>query len=222
MSSTARARCLCAAVIISVAASTSIGSAAAAEVRSSKPASTSQLEKVLLARRDFPSGWTRNPQKSPTPDATSGFCNGPNAAARAQASGAVGASSTAFAKDPDRGPFVGETLYSFPDAGHAKAFMEANRRSLATCPAFDNVDATTGATVSVTLSQQEFAKIGDDRIALRQSERFDPTTTADFDIVYLRAGRLIVIVANGAISVDSKLTVHYARKSVGKLSALAS
>src|SRR5262249_36850515 len=98
--------------------------------------SNEQIAAALLALDDFPAGWAayQNPFSNAA-SATEGFCNGPNAQARAQNAGVVGAGTSAFAQDPQNGPLIDEQMFSFPTTDAAKSMMKATTDQVKACTA---------------------------------------------------------------------------------------
>jgi hypothetical protein len=86
------------------------------------------LNPLLLDIEDMPTGWAVNATPPLISSPTGGVCNGPNSAARADASGSnVRSTYVSYSQDPTIGPAISEVVYVFPTKKQAKAFMEANR-----------------------------------------------------------------------------------------------
>jgi hypothetical protein len=175
----------------------------------------------MLAITDMPTGWAVNTVTPPlTANPTSGSCNGPNAAARAEAAGSTAMAESQYIKDPVAGPYLSEVVWAFPTPKQAKAFMKANRKVVASCPRDDYVNPVDGQTYHRSLGAESFTKVGDEALATRvtQSLPNNPgSITSASDSVFARSGRFVLNLANGGLSVDSNLTSQYTRKALDKL-----
>jgi hypothetical protein len=104
--------------------------------------SRSDVDAALLGRSDLPAGWHQIRGTSATPG-SDGFCGGRNASVLANQLGARDANGLGYIRDFERGPIVGELLYSFPSVRAARNFMAQSRVDSSGCRSYDQ-SASTG------------------------------------------------------------------------------
>jgi hypothetical protein len=186
-----------------------------------------QIQSALIAVNDFPTGWSSYPipPEQNVPSATEGICNGPNELARAQNKGSSGQGRVAFTSNPSQGPLVSESLYSFPSDRQAKAYMKATTDQASACSAPWQTSpppgAPSGTTTRVTIAGLSFPKVaGDQVLALRETEteqlNGQDLTTLTIDLVELRKGNHVLLVAFGGTSPDVNQLQTYVRKAYSK------
>lgn len=195
------------AVLVSVALAVAVVVPAMASAKS-KPKSpkavvltTDQLNSAALALTDMPTGYAAMPTDASAvaPNATSGICNGPNEAARAQVQGSTATAGSFFGANTTVGPFVFESLYTFPSAKRAQAFLEAGKAQGA-CGSY-NATTSSGAQTRA-IAPISFRKIGDDVFAYRLTiEGSTPgTQRGSYDYYTVRVGNNTFTVGQGGLT----------------------
>jgi hypothetical protein len=172
---------------------------------------------ALLTLADMPTGYAAVPDTNTQPNGTSGFCNGPNEPARAQAQGVVGSGSSEFGQNPSFGPFLGASVYSFPSTKQAAAVLDAERAQ-STCGMFNSANGT--VTLTEAISQIAFTKVGDDTVALRLTSSTQGGTgpSGSSDQITVRiANNVISVVEGGLGGPSATLDQQYVSKSISKL-----
>jgi hypothetical protein len=189
--------------------------------------SNEQIAAALLALDDFPAGWAAlQGQASNAASATEGFCNGPNAQARAQNAGVVGAGTTDFAQDPQNGPIISEQLFSFPTTDAAKLMMKTTSDQVKACtsafPVTPPSGSPAGLTLQDTVTALSFPKFGADQAsALRESttRQLDGQNIGQpsiGDTVYFRKGNHVLAVTRAAASPDVNDLRMYVQNAYSK------
>ncbi len=171
---------------------------------------------ALLTLADMPTGYAAVPNTNTQPNGTSGFCNGPNEPARAEAQAVVGSGSSEFAQNPEFGPFLGGSVYSFPTTKQAAAFLDTERAQ-STCGMFNSASGT--VTLTSSISQIAFTKLGDDTVALRLTNTVQgSTTSSSSDQITVRIANNVVSIAEGGLGgPNATLDQQYVSKSISKL-----
>jgi hypothetical protein len=173
------------------------------------------LTATLLSLDDLPSGWTRDDEAlPPTPDETSGFCNGPNEAARAQAAGATASASVTLDEATD-GRSVNEAAYAFPTRTAASSFVKETRRAAAACRSWQ-VSGPDG-TETVSARQVTFPKVGDQSLALRNSAVTTTGERSSADQVTVRVGNHVVTIFTSGAGSRNRLTRTAVEQAVENL-----
>jgi hypothetical protein len=129
------------------------------------------LVDALITTADLPPGWKDAPTPDPATldaDPTGGPCNGPNLSARLQQAGSsTGRVNRAFTRDAAVGPQLDIDVASFSTAAEASAFMDLTRATTHACTTYSAPVPGSGTTpVTITLSDLQFAPLGDDTIAI--------------------------------------------------------
>jgi hypothetical protein len=181
--------------------------------------STAQVQPALFVLTDMPTGYAATSDSNTTPSGTTGFCNGPNEPARAQAQGVVGSGGVEFAQNPNFGPFLSEFVYSFPSAQAASAMLSSERSQVA-CGTYNSVN--NGVSLSESIAPIAFAKAGDDLAAFRLTTSTTGTgsspTTAAEDQITVRIANNVITVAYGGIGGPSATTEQqYVGTAISKL-----
>jgi hypothetical protein len=188
-----------------------------------------QIPSALLAVDDFPTGWSTatQPEGANTASTTEGICNGPNALSRAQDAGLVGYGTIRFTSNPNQGPFVDESVYSFPSDRRAKAFVKAAADQASACTApwqSTPPGLPTGASARFTIAPLAFPKVaGDQVLAARETAteqlNGEDLQTATSDQVLVRKANHVLLVGYSATSPDPKQLQTYSRKAYSKFAA---
>ena len=130
----------------------------------------------------------------------------------------AGTGSAQFALNPIAGPYVSESVYSFPTVKQAKAMLDAVRTQ-ASCGTYDTVSDET--TRTVTIAPVSFSKVGDDTVANRQTTSIPGqtgSTTGSTDQISVRLANNVITIAEGALGgPDANLEQRFVGKSVSKL-----
>lgn len=181
--------------------------------------STAEVQPALFVLTDMPTGYAATSNPNATPSGTSGFCNGPNEAARAQAQGVTGSGSVEFAQNPDFGPFLSENVYSFPSVQTASAMLSSERSQVA-CGMYNSVND--GVSLSESIAPIAFAKAGDDLVAFRLTSTTTGTgsspTTASEDQITVRLANNVITVGYGGIGGPNAATEQqYVGTAISKL-----
>jgi hypothetical protein len=200
----------------------------AAAARSSEPEpvvlTSERAAPALLALDDMASGWTPSPNGSTIgpPSATGGICNGPNAAARAEAGRGSQVGSSRFYKDAQVGPIVAEAIYTFPDAKAAKAFLAATEAQVAACSAgWDEPNPLlANGTIHFAIAPLSLARLGDQVSATRElaTNMYQGAAgaTATTDVVSTRLGNNVVQVSRIGRGSDQRDLVTNMKKALAK------
>lgn len=98
------------------------------------PATVEQLLAAMPTDDQLPTDWQRyaGPETDPERSGTEGYCGGPNAFQRADASGAT-ASIEGPSWDLPTGAWVGVEIYAFATAADARSFVEGTRDQANSC-----------------------------------------------------------------------------------------
>jgi hypothetical protein len=159
-----------------------------------------QITPALLALEDMPTGYAAIPAPATSgPNGTSGYCNGPNEDARAAAQGGVGSGIVGFGQNPTYGPFITESVHSFPTAKQAAAALAAVTPQ-AGCGTYN--DASSGTTVTRTIAPIAYSKVGDGTVALRMSSSLPGSTgtAASTDQITVQLMNNLITITNGGLA----------------------
>lgn len=171
---------------------------------------------ALLTLADMPSGYAAVPDMGAQPNGTSGFCSGPNEPARAQAQSVAGSGAYDFAQNPETGPFLGGSVYSFPTPKQAAAFLDAERAQT-TCGTFNS--ASGSVTLTSAISQIAFTKVGDDTVAIRLTNTTQGSSlSSSQDQITVRIANNVVSISEGGLGgPNATLDQQYVSKGIAKL-----
>lgn len=183
-----------------------------------------QIAPALLALADMPTGWAVEPTDPSTTQAsaTTGYCNGPNEKARADAANDAASGFSYFAQDPKNGPAISETVYAFPTVDQAKAMLAATQTAIGGCTNWQTTSAAgNGITMTWTAAALSFPKITDQIVAVRQQGtnmfQGQPGASVVVDVVSLRKGNHLVTVQRLGASADPAQLQQYAQAALNKL-----
>jgi PknH-like extracellular domain len=132
-----------------------------------------------------------------------------------------------FTSNPNQGPFVDESVYSFPSDRRAKAFVKAAADQASACTApWQSTPSglPTGASARFTIAPLAFPKVaGDQVLAARETAteqlNGEDLQTATSDQVLVRRANHVLLVGYTATSPDPKPLQTYLRKAYSKFGA---
>jgi hypothetical protein len=223
------------ALFVSAAVFVGLATAAGATMSAQTPLSTDgQLTSALLDLESAPAGWATDQEGVGSPGSTSGYCNGPDLVARAQAAGVVASSAISRlfrvvfpvgAGDATAGyPRITERINAFPTAEQAHSLLSATTAAIRGCGSWQAVDADPGTTLRESDRVLAFPKLGDESFAVGGPETTDrpgkPASTVIDDIVYIRLGNRVATMTRIAHSRDLAELRGYAHKALVKLRAV--
>jgi len=166
----------------------------------------------LLTEADLPAGWTAETTVTGADVAmpTHVLCGGATLAARARRAGGTPDGRATFIADAFTGPVLTESIWSFPIAGRAAAFLLAARTATARCGAHRHVDRVSGARTSLVVTSAA------NGFGVSQRTDASMITTAG-DSRYVRVGKVVVIVTLTGYVVDHALTEHLTELALAKV-----
>lgn len=168
----------------------------------SDTASSTEPSDAVLQLDDLPEGFVVAPED---PDVSGDFC-GTDPTDEVPEEEEV----TASFSQGDFGPFVTNAVAEYSDEATAMAFMNAVRPALEECNGYED-------DINGSVKDLAFPDLGDDTFSARYSvdSVVGPVVA---DIVYVRAGRLVALVAHSGITaVDTDLTEELSRLVADRL-----
>jgi hypothetical protein len=204
---------------------------------SAKIPTADELQKRLLTLSDMPTGYsakaqeTSGPGDSPAPQdssslsATTADCAQLFNQFDAQSSSGTsqGEATVKFEKSTT-GPFVTETLESYPDAAGLQKDLARLRDAVDKCHDF-SMKEDDGSEVKMTVSAASFPKMGDETEAFQVGATVTNSgrsVTLGGYLVYVRVGNVVTtIVAYGLPRVDATEVGTITKKSVEKVTPIA-
>ena len=181
-----------------------------------------QLAPALLQLADMPTGWSVLPDEVlDEASDTEGHCNGPNPPARAQTAGPYAYVSAGYWSTTSSVPVVASAIFGFATVDAAKNFMAATQEGISACTTYTEPDDPGSGDISI--SAVNYPKMGDDMIALRetQAELSPSTFVFTADSVYVRKGNVVALLFEfGVPPIDSTRLQQLVSKQVSNLDEL--